>query len=536
MQLSTSAGGLAARVLLRALMQTRWALAEPIRARLADETGTLRKDAELRVALCYPSPYHVGMSSLGFQTIYREICSHPLATAERAFLPDDEAALALHRASRSPVVTYESQRPIAEHDAVAFSVSYELELTGLFEMLELSGIPLHAAERGDAYPLIVAGGPLTFSNPITLAPFVDLLVLGEAEELIHELLDALGERLPRHQLLSRLHSRPGFFAPQLAPPGAPLPAVAKADDARLPARSQIVTPHTELRSMFLIEPERGCSRGCTYCVMRRTTNGGMRTVPPEEVLRLVPESARRVGLVGAAVTDHPRIVELVRALADAGREVGISSLRADRLCARPELLTLLARSGARTLTTAADGASERLRVALDRKTTAAQLIRVAELAREAGFARLKLYLMVGLPGETFADLDECALLAAELSRILPVAFGCAPFVAKRNTPMDGSPYAGIAHIEEKLAYLRGKLRGRAEVRPTSARWAWVEYMLAQGGPEAGLAAEDAWRAGGSFAAWKRAFRERGVVPAAKARVADGRLKLPQLAEWPQLSG
>ena len=168
------------------------------------------------------------------------------------------------------------------------------------------------------------------------------------------------ERLPKHELLSRLHGKPGFFAPALAEmgPRAVLPKVAKAEDDRLPARSQILTAHTELRSMFLIEPERGCSRGCTYCVMRRTTNGGMRTVPPEDVLELIPPGAAKVGLVGAAVTDHPRIVELVRTLVQDGRQVGISSLRADRLCARPELVTLLAQSGAKTLTTAADGASE----------------------------------------------------------------------------------------------------------------------------------------------------------------------------------
>ena len=137
----------------------------------------------------------------------------------------------------------------------------------------------------------------------------------------------------------------------------------------LPARSQILTPHTELRSMFLIEPERGCSRGCTYCVMRRTTNGGMRTVPPERVLELVPEQARRVGLVGAAVTDHPRVVELVETLVRGGREVGISSLRADRLT--DALVAALRKGGARSLTTAADGASERLRKAIDRKTPTA---------------------------------------------------------------------------------------------------------------------------------------------------------------------
>jgi radical SAM superfamily enzyme YgiQ (UPF0313 family) len=502
----------------------RWPLLEPIRDRLADEEGTLRKQAATRIALCYPSPYHVGMSSLGFQTIYREIHAHPEATAERAFLPDDVSAW---REARLPLCTYESQQPVARFSCLAFSVSYELEIAGLFEMLDLAGIPLLREERDARHPLIVCGGPLTFSNPVPLAPFADVIVLGEAEELIHVLCDALA--LPRHELLSRLARHPGFHVPGES---ARWSAVAKADDGRLPARSQILTPHTELRSMFLIEPERGCSRGCTYCVMRRTTNGGMRTVDPERVLELVPPSARRVGLVGAAVTDHPRIVELVRALADSGRQVGISSLRADRLCARPELVPLLARSGARSLTTAADGASERLRAALDRRTTAAQLLRVAALAREAGMQRLKLYLMVGLPGEEDGDLDELAGLSGEISRILPLSFGCATFVAKRNTPMDGAPFVPVAEVERRIAYLRGKLRGRAEIRPTSARWAWVEYMLAQGGEDAGLAALEAWRAGGTFAAWKRAFRDRGVRPLPGQRVPDGRLRLPRLAAWP----
>src|SRR5438128_5795889 len=248
----------------------RWPLLEPVRTRLADEQGTLRKQAATRVALCYPSPYHVGMSSLGFQTIYREIHAHDDAAAERAFLPDD---LQAWREARVPLCTYESQQPVAGFSCLAFSVSYELEIAGLFDMIDLAGIPILREDRAEPHPLIVCGGPLTFSNPVPLAPFADVIVLGEADELIHTLCDAL--TLPRHELRTRLSHHPGFYLPGLT---AEWPEVARADDDRLPARSQIVTPHTELRSMFLIEPERGCSRGCTYCVMRRTTNGGMRTV------------------------------------------------------------------------------------------------------------------------------------------------------------------------------------------------------------------------------------------------------------------
>ena len=492
---------------------------------LAAEEGTLYKVAPWRVALCYPSPYHVGMSSLGFQAIYREVHLHQEAAAERAFLPEDVAAF---RASRTPLFSLETQTPLSAFPVLAFSVAYELELSGLLSMLELASLPVLASARSARHPLVVAGGPLTFSNPAPLEPFVDVVVQGEAEELVHVLLEAVQAFPDREALLSHLAKTPGFRVPGRG--GDPL-YVARADDARLPARSQILTPHTELRSMFLIEPERGCSRGCHYCVMRRTTNGGMRTVPPERVLSLVPPAARRVGLVGAAVTDHPRVVELLRTLVDSGREVGVSSLRADRLSL--ELVETLRRGGARTLTVASDGASQRMRDLVDRKHSEEQLLRAARYAAQAGLERLKVYSMVGLPSEEDRDIDELVRFTRELASILPVALGVAPFVAKRHTPLDGSPFAGIKTVDARLARLRSGLKGRATVRPTSARWAWVEYMLAQCGPEAGLAALDAWAQGGSFAAFRRAFAERGCTPFLAARVEDGRR---QPTQWPVVQG
>jgi len=220
------------------------------------------------------------------------------------------------------------------------------------------------------------------------------------------------------------------------------------------------------------------------------------------------------------VTDHPRIVELLRTLVDSGREVGVSSLRADRLT--PELVGTLRRGGARVLTVASDGASQRMRNLVDRKHSEEQLVQAARLAAAAGMERLKVYSMVGLPLETDDDVDELVRFTRELAGHLPVALGVSPFVSKRHTPLDGAPFAGIREIDARLDRLRRGLQGKAEVRPTSARWAWVEYMLAQCGPEAGLAAMDAWRAGGSFAAWKRSFAARGCTPRLQARVPDGR--------------
>jgi radical SAM superfamily enzyme YgiQ (UPF0313 family) len=284
-----------------------------------------------------------------------------------------------------------------------------------------------------------------------------------------------------------------------------LPSVAAVDDALLPAHSAIVTPHTELSGMFLVETERGCSRGCTYCVMRRSTNGGMRIVPSEVVLETIPRDVRRVGLVGAAVSDHPKIVSIVNALADRGCHVGLSSLRPDRLATHEDFVAALARVGYRTLTTAMDGTSERVREGLDRRARPKHLLRCAELAKKHGMHRLKLYLMVGTPGETDVDVDECIAFVTELSRIVPIALGIAPFCPKRNTPLSGAPFAGIDVIDARLSRLRRGLRGRADVRATSARWAWVEYVLAQGGEAEGHALVDAVRAGGSFRAFEHAF-------------------------------
>lgn len=475
-----------------------------VRKRLADEIGTIHKDAPDRVALVYPSPYHVGMSSLGFQTIYREINADAGRVAERAFLPDDVAAF---RRSRAPLFTYESGRAVSDHPIVALSVAYEIELAGVVEVLELSGLPPLAEERDHRHPLVLGGGPLTFSNPLTLAPFCDAILMGEADDAIHATLDVLFDaarsgKASREEALAALAREvPSAYVPSIH--GDALPPLGKS--SRIPAFGQIITPHTELRDMFLIEGERGCSRGCNYCVMRRSTNGGMRIVPMERVLELIPEHARRVGLVGAAISDHPKIADLVETLVDQGREVGLSSLRPDKLNDR--FVAALRRAGHKTLTTAMDGPSQRMRDFVERKAKEPHIVRAAELVRTHGFDRLKLYMIIGLPGETDEDIDELVGFSTELSKIAPVSLGIAPFVSKRNTPLDEMPFAGIKVVERRLERLRRGVKGRVDVRATSARWAWVEYVLAQGGQAEGRAVLEAVKAGGRFSDWKRAFEK-----------------------------
>ncbi len=479
-----------------------------IRARLADEVGTVRKDAPDKVALLYPSPYHVGMSSLGFQTMYREINGDSGRAAERAFLPDD---LDEHRRGRLPVLSYESERPISDFPVVGMSVAFELEIAGVVSSLELSGIPALREARTRAHPFILMGGPLTFSNPLPLSPFADAILMGEADETIHEALDILFSIDDHTQRLRALAERiPSCFVPELH--GDAMPLGAKCKNELLPARAVIRTPNTELRNMFLIEAERGCSRGCAYCVMRRSTNGGMRIVPMETILSHIPDDATRIGLVGAAVSDHPKICDLIETLADQGREVSLSSLRPDRLNER--FIAALRRAGHTALTTASDGASQRLRDTINRKTREKHLHGVAQLAREAGMKRLKLYMMVGLPDERDEDIDELIAFGIEISKIIPLSLGIGPFVSKRNTPLDGLPFAGIDVVEHRLKRLRQGVRGRVDVRAISSRWGWVEYVLAQGGAREGRAVFDAVNAGGRFADYKRAF---AALPAEKVK-------------------
>jgi radical SAM superfamily enzyme YgiQ (UPF0313 family) len=220
---------------------------------LDEEIGTIRKDAPERVALVYPSPYHTGMSSLGYQAIYRVINERAGRAAERAFLPDDVEAW---RRARVPLFTLESERPVGDFPVVAFSVAYELELAGVVQCLELAGIPPLAEDRDERHPFVLCGGPLTNSNPLPLAPFADAIVMGEAEETVHRVLDVVFGGGARADVLAALAREVSHvFVPDVH--GDEMPGIGSTDDELLPAWAPIRTPNTELREMFLLEAERG---------------------------------------------------------------------------------------------------------------------------------------------------------------------------------------------------------------------------------------------------------------------------------------
>lgn len=481
------------------------------KALLADETGTIIRTARTSIGLCYPNPYHTAMSSLGYQVIYRMMNERPNIAAERIVLPDDVPE---YTRRRQAPLAIESGRPIGDFDVLAFSVAYDLDITGFFELLSLGGIPIRRDERRPYHPPIILGGPVTASNALPFGPFIDLAVIGDGEAAVERLLDAMEEATSREDLLERADGIPGVWIPELH--GDRVPAVQKVSEGVIPAVGQIVTRNTELSNMFLIESSRGCPRFCKFCLVRNRESP-MRESDLDRVLAHIPEWAPRVGFVGAAVSEWSGIREALRRVIAMGKGVGVSSLRADRL--DEEFVGLLAQGGYRTMTIASDAPSQRLRNTLAKGIRTKHLLNAAQLARQAGMKKAKLYVIIGLPGETDADIDELISFTKEMAGILPTALGMSPLVPKLHTPLGDAPYAGVAEVDRTLKRLRKALGGVAVLRSTSAKWAWVEYRMSQGGQDAGPAALAAWKAGGGYRAWAEAFadvEERGALRAAQS--------------------
>lgn len=476
---------------------------------LASERGTIFKDAPLRIALCYPLPYHAAMSSLGFQVIYRLMNERPGICCERVVLPDDTRSW---RERGLQPISIETGRPLKEFDLVAVSLTWDLDLLGLFDLLDLAGIPLRRDQRTAWDPAVLIGGPLTASNPLPLSDFIDCAVIGDGELAVPKILDALEDASDRDDLFDRVGGVPGVWIPERH--GDRIPPTQKVT-ANLPAYGQIVTPLSELSNMFLVEASRGCPRFCKFCLVR-SAESPMRENELERVLERIPEWAPRVGFVGAAISEWTHIREALRRVTDLGKGVGISSLRADRL--DDEFVGLLAKGGMRSMTVASDAPSQRQRNKMAKAIRTEHLLNAAHLAKAHGMLKLKLYVIVGLPDETDADLEELIAFTKEFGAILPTALGLSPLVPKLHTPLGDAEFAGIERIDHTLSRLRAGLEGVAEIRSTSARWAWVEYRLSQGGPEAGRAAHEAWKNGGDFRAWERALAglpEREALAAAR---------------------
>ena len=473
---------------------------------LSREEGTIHKDwgGRLPVALVYPNTYYVGMSSLGLQTVYGLFNAHPDVVCERVFWAK----------GNDVPISLESQRPLVDFAVVAFSLSYELDYFHMVDLLRRAGIPLRTEERaGDGWPLLIAGGPAVTANPEPLALILDALAIGEGEVLVPGLVETLRSTAGqgwRHQL-EALHTLPGWYVPLLHDGSSPVRKQWVRDLDAYPTTSLVLTPDTEFGDMYLIEMSRGCIRGCRFCLAGFCYRP-QRERSPAVLLAQAAQGLRwreRIGLVGAAVSDYTRIAELVAGLREMGARLSVSSLRVDPL---PEvLLAALAESGTHTLTVAPEAGTQRLREAIHKAISAEQILLAAEQAAAHGFTHLKLYFMLGLPGETDADVQAIADLVLAVKKRFPrrLTVNLTPFVPKAHTPFQWVAMAGEKTLRQRIRRVTRALRpSGVVVRAESPAWARVQGVLARGDQRVGevlLSLREPTLAG-----WRQALREARV--------------------------
>lgn len=448
------------------------------------------------------------MSNLGFQTVYRLLNSAPGVVCERVFLPD-AAELKEYRSSRCRLMTLETQRDVGSFDVIAFSISFEQDYLNIPLIFELAGIPPLARERDDSQPLLIAGGAALFLNPEPAADFLDLVILGEAEPSLPSLITLLSGEDSRTGLLGKAARIPGIYVPSLLAPtyendrlagwtahdGAPehVPRVWATSVGNAPSATAVFTPDTEFGDMALVEVSRGCPRGCRFCAAGFIYLP-FRQQPLDAVLEMVDAGLRfrrKIGLVGAAVSDYREIGTLSRAILDRGGTVSVSSLRIDGI--NNEMIDVLIESGHKTVALAPEGGSQRLRDLINKGISEQQILDACERLIAKNILNLKLYVIIGLPTETDADLDELTALvrairervvtAAKLNKRLgEIILSVNPFIPKPFTPFQWCGMNSLKELERKEAYLRRSFSGVANIRfhMENPREALLQGFLSRG--------------------------------------------------------
>ncbi len=533
---------------------------------LGGEFGAAVKDwsaVQARVCLAFPDLYDIGMSHLGFKILYKILNDDPRTLAERAYAPwvDMQAEL---EARGLPLLSLESARPLCDFDVVGFSLQFELTYTNILGMLELGRVPLRSALRGEADPLVIAGGP-TATHPEPLSAFIDAFVIGDGEERTTELAllwtDLKARGVPRADRMRELAKLRGVYVPSLyatvVDPGADLEVVDRAlvPEARLPVERSLVDDLNKfpfpddgpvggpeaIFDRMSIEIARGCTEGCRFC------QAGMiyrpvRERDPEQIVETVVNAVKKSGYDEASLTSlstadysciAPLIKKVVERLTPEKVSLGVSSLRAYGL--EEDVLDDLQRVRASGVTFAPEAGSQRMRDVVNKNVTEEQLMTTAERIFSRSYTSMKLYFMIGLPTEEESDVREIVRVGVRaretgkrvkrernLGGAPKVTVSVSTHVPKPHTPFQWCAMDPASEVRTKQGWLKDEVRNTGvDLRMHDSETSWLEGVFARGDRRLANVLERAFRAGARFDSWEdqlkidvwsAAFEAEGVDP------------------------
>ena len=498
-----------------------------------DSRVTVNPHAGQKVAIVYPNTYFVGMSNLGLHIIYEEINLRNDSVCERIFLPEKKELEAYDK-TKTPLMSVETQRPMHQFDVVAFDVTFEMDYFHIPLMLRHGRVPIMGKDRTEFDPIVIAGGPCATFNPEPFADFIDAFIIGEGEGIVSRVLDIIRdgkmEGLDRHAILRQLANISGVYVPSLYVPiysddgefkgyhiaeGAPTTIKRHFEMLTSGGETVVATNYTEFGAMYIIEVARGCGRHCRFCMAGYCFR--VPRVRPLEILKEGVDRAeklgKKVGLMGAAISDYPEVDELVTYIRSKDMRYSCASLRADSLT--QAVVDGLADSGQKTITIAPETGSERLRRVINKGISEEHLQNAATLSAKSGIQHMRLYIMIGLPTETDEDIEAIVGLA-ERTQAHMAEVGCKgrltlsinPFIPKPFTPFQWMAMDHQKMVEKKLQYIKKALQKnrRIEVLVESPKEAYIQGVLARGDRRLGavLAACAADRGSKSFKAEMKA--------------------------------
>ena len=472
-----------------------------------DSRVTVNPHAGQKVAIVYPNTYFVGMSNLGLHIIYEEINLRNDSVCERIFLPEKKELEAYDK-TKTPLMSVETQRPMHQFDVVVFDVTFEMDYFHIPLMLRHGRVPIMGKDRTEFDPIVIAGGPCATFNPEPFADFIDAFIIGEGEGIVSRVLDIIRdgkmEGLDRHTILRQLADISGVYVPSLYVPiysedgefkgydiaeGVPKTIKRHFEMLTSGGETVVATNYTEFGAMYIIEVARGCGRHCRFCMAGYCFR--VPRVRPLDILKEGVERAeklgKKVGLMGAAISDYPEVDELVNYIRSKDMRYSCASLRADSLT--QAVVDGLADSGQKTITIAPETGSERLRRVINKGISEEHLQNAATLSAKSGIQHMRLYIMIGLPTETDEDIEAIVGLA-ERTQAHMEKVGCKgrltlsinPFIPKPFTPFQWMAMDNQKVVEKKLQYIKKALQKnrRIEVLVESPKEAYIQGVLARG--------------------------------------------------------